>query len=103
MEVDSYKVASILHDVEDDLVVITLEEEEIEPTILGVPVDEVVKVLENPEVTVQVRCVFEDDDDLTSESALIISSWIGVPDGTISSSPPGEEDDSVRVSECARI
>ena len=43
--VDSYKVRTIIHDVEEDLVAITLEEET-EPTILGVPVDEVVKVSE---------------------------------------------------------
>ena len=40
-----FKVKTIIHDIEEDLVAITLEEET-EPTILGVPVDEVVKVSE---------------------------------------------------------
>ena len=43
MEVDSFKVASILHDVEDDLVVITVKKGE--PTVLGIPQSEVVKMI----------------------------------------------------------
>ena len=44
--VDSYKVKTIIHDVEDDVVVLTVARVS-EPTVLGIPCSEAVEVVED--------------------------------------------------------
>ncbi len=51
--VDTSKVACILHDIEDDVVTITVERRG--PTIFGMPVEEALKVI------LTVKCIFEEE------------------------------------------
>lgn len=81
---NTYKVVSVLHDIEDDVVTITVERRG--PTILGMPVDEAHKAV------LTVKYVFDDGD----IGDIVISQGVGPPLDTESED---RETDQVVVSE----